>query len=219
MLGYRPGSPHHAKGAEGPDRWATWNKTLLTFHGGSWLANDGILISWLIIKYSLKLTANAPENRPGPKRKRSYSNHPFSGAMLVSGRVLINPYITGYYFILYIKEPTGVLNTAQMECQLKKNWRANTVDAQQKSGMRKQTPAMFLKPLENDEINYHILNLWAGFLLSTVWKTKPLKTNETLYIHAWLLIYTTVVIETESSLLSFKPEIEYCKALNHNHRP
>ena len=31
--------------------------------------------------HSLKLTANAPENRPKPKRKRSYSNHPFSGAM------------------------------------------------------------------------------------------------------------------------------------------
>ena len=29
---------------------------------------------------SLKLTANAPEHRPGPKRKRSYSSHPFSGA-------------------------------------------------------------------------------------------------------------------------------------------
>ncbi len=35
-----------------------------------------------------KLTV-APENRPGPKRKRSYSNHPFSGVnlLLVSGRV------------------------------------------------------------------------------------------------------------------------------------
>ena len=34
-----------------------------------------------------------PESRPGPKRKRSYSNHPFSGAnmvsMLVSGRLVI----------------------------------------------------------------------------------------------------------------------------------
>ena len=30
----------------------------------------------------------APENGPGPKRKGSYSNRPFSGAMLVSGRVL-----------------------------------------------------------------------------------------------------------------------------------
>ena len=30
-----------------------------------------------------------PENRPGPKRKRSYSNHPFSRAMLVSGRVMV----------------------------------------------------------------------------------------------------------------------------------
>ena len=40
---------------------------------------------------SLKLTAKkAPENRPfDPKRKRSYSNHPFSGAkMLASGRVV-----------------------------------------------------------------------------------------------------------------------------------
>ena len=31
---------------------------------------------------------NAPENRLKPKRKRSYSNHPFSGAkMLVSGKL------------------------------------------------------------------------------------------------------------------------------------
>ena len=29
----------------------------------------------------------APENRPKPNRKGSYSNHPFVGAMLVSGRV------------------------------------------------------------------------------------------------------------------------------------
>jgi len=37
---------------------------------------------------SLKLTF-CPENRPGPKRKRSYSNYPFSGvnSLLVSGRV------------------------------------------------------------------------------------------------------------------------------------
>ena len=33
---------------------------------------------------SPKLTANAPET---PKRKRLSSNHPFSGDMLVSGRV------------------------------------------------------------------------------------------------------------------------------------
>ena len=30
----------------------------------------------------------APENRPKPNRKGLYSNHPFSGAMLVSGRVV-----------------------------------------------------------------------------------------------------------------------------------
>ena len=41
--------------------------------------------------HSLKLTAKAPENRPKPKRKGLYSNHPFSGAkMLVSGRVTIS---------------------------------------------------------------------------------------------------------------------------------
>ena len=39
--------------------------------------------------HSLKLTAKAPENRPKPNRKRSSSNHPFSGAkMLNFGRVL-----------------------------------------------------------------------------------------------------------------------------------
>ena len=39
--------------------------------------------------HSLRLTAKAPENRPKPKRKRSSSNHPFSGvnSLLVSGRV------------------------------------------------------------------------------------------------------------------------------------
>ena len=43
--------------------------------------------------YSPKLTANAPENRPGPERKRSSSNHHPSifrcfHLLLVSGRVL-----------------------------------------------------------------------------------------------------------------------------------
>ena len=37
---------------------------------------------------SLKRTAKAPENRPGPKRK-VVSNHQFSGTMLVSGRVRV----------------------------------------------------------------------------------------------------------------------------------
>ena len=35
---------------------------------------------------SLKLTAKAPENGPKPKRKRSSSNHPFSGVLAVSFR-------------------------------------------------------------------------------------------------------------------------------------
>ena len=41
--------------------------------------------------HSLKLTARTSENRTGPNRKGSYSNHSFSGAkMLVSGRVTVN---------------------------------------------------------------------------------------------------------------------------------
>ena len=40
---------------------------------------------------SLKLTAKAPESGPKPKRKQSYSNHPFSGDMLVSERVTLHP--------------------------------------------------------------------------------------------------------------------------------
>ena len=39
---------------------------------------------------TLPKTNIAPENRPGPKRKRSHSNHPFSGAMLVSERVVLD---------------------------------------------------------------------------------------------------------------------------------
>ena len=49
----------------------------------------------------------APENRPKPNRRQSYSNHPFLGAkMLVSGRVRsegwgVNSYkvIQGHYFL------------------------------------------------------------------------------------------------------------------------
>ena len=33
--------------------------------------------------------SKSPENRPGPKRKQSYSNHPFSRAMLVAGRGIL----------------------------------------------------------------------------------------------------------------------------------
>ncbi len=46
--------------------------------------------------HPLKLAANAPENRPKrPKRKRSYSKHPFSGAnlLLVSGVYNFSRYI------------------------------------------------------------------------------------------------------------------------------
>ena len=45
---------------------------------------------------SLKLTAKAPENRPGPKRKGLSSKHPFSGAnlLLVSGRVFKSSFAT-----------------------------------------------------------------------------------------------------------------------------
>ena len=59
---------------------------LLAHHCPSqWLCCFNSFLSWI---HSLKLTAKAPENRPNRKRKRSYSYHPFSGAMLVSGRVI-----------------------------------------------------------------------------------------------------------------------------------
>ena len=43
---------------------------------------------------SLKLTGSQPARRPGPKRKGSSSNHLFSGAFAVSGRVNLssNPF-------------------------------------------------------------------------------------------------------------------------------
>ncbi len=40
---------------------------------------------------SLKLTAQAPENRPGSKRKGSSSKHPFSGAKMLVYRKIISP--------------------------------------------------------------------------------------------------------------------------------
>ncbi len=54
--------------------------------GGDWNPGRGSTSQNI---HSLKLTAKAPENRPKrPKRKRLYSNHPFSGAkMVVSKRV------------------------------------------------------------------------------------------------------------------------------------
>ena len=55
---------------------------------------------------SLKLTYIASENRPKPKRKQSYSNHPFSGAMLVYQRVVSmfqygNPMISMFVFCCF----------------------------------------------------------------------------------------------------------------------
>ncbi len=42
----------------------------------------------------------APENRPGPKRKRSYSNHPFPGATLFSGRVYLKCLLLKKHFVV-----------------------------------------------------------------------------------------------------------------------
>ena len=49
--------------------------------------------------HALILTVR-PENRPGPKRKQSYSNHPFSGvnSLLVSGRVYIFIHVWHVFF-------------------------------------------------------------------------------------------------------------------------
>ena len=40
-------------------------------------ALDGVLFG--LVLHPGKLTAKTHENRPGPERKRPYSNHPFSG--------------------------------------------------------------------------------------------------------------------------------------------
>ena len=54
---------------------------------GWWLLLDGVGPQ---VIHPLKITAKAPENRQNPKRKQSYSNHPFQGLwLLVSGR--LNP--------------------------------------------------------------------------------------------------------------------------------
>ena len=42
--------------------------------------------SWSEMNPSPKLTAKAPEHRPGPKRKRSYSNHPWLQVRAISFR-------------------------------------------------------------------------------------------------------------------------------------
>ena len=44
-----------------------------------------------MVKYPKTNSKFAPQNRPGSKRKRSSSNHQFSGAILVSGRVVVVP--------------------------------------------------------------------------------------------------------------------------------
>ena len=51
---------------------------------------------------SLKLTAKAPENGPKPKRKRSSSNHPFSGVLAVSFQGGYIIWIYNYIIFIYI---------------------------------------------------------------------------------------------------------------------
>ena len=40
--------------------------------------------------YTLTETNIVTEHRPGPKRKQSYSHHPFSGALFVLGSICVN---------------------------------------------------------------------------------------------------------------------------------
>ena len=64
--------------------------------------------------HSLKLTAKAPENRPSQKEISS-SNHWFSGAMLVAGRVYIDQIFIGgrnmnglrMFFLFHVVNPSG----------------------------------------------------------------------------------------------------------------
>ena len=45
------------------------------------------------MRITLPETNIAPENRASQKETSTYSNHPFLGAMLVSGRVMLYSYI------------------------------------------------------------------------------------------------------------------------------
>ncbi len=60
--------------------------------------------------HSLKLIVKAPENRPGPKRKliNSYSNHPFPGAMVVSGSVVAILFYSFLQMFFYIANFFGL---------------------------------------------------------------------------------------------------------------
>ena len=78
-----------------------WPCTKETTTCTAWMVRFVGRVGFLWWLHSLKLTAKAPENRPGPKRKRSYSNHPFSGAMLVSGRVYTKLILIRWIFITF----------------------------------------------------------------------------------------------------------------------
>ena len=83
-------------------------KVIETYSIGDWTCIPVLEFGIAGWKKSLKLTANfAPENRQNPKRKGSYSNHPFSGAkMLVSGRVLLTSILIKLYYFTTPGKPS-----------------------------------------------------------------------------------------------------------------
>ena len=59
----------------------------------------------------MKLTANAPENRPKPNKKGSSSNHPFLGVFAVSFREGSpkKSWDGGFFWLLFCQNPHEVL--------------------------------------------------------------------------------------------------------------
>ena len=70
-----------------------------------WIINGLMSSSWSFSIPSLKLTANAPENRPKPNRKVVFQPSIFRGELLVSGRVLFDS--------LYRKSKKNICNNLQ----------------------------------------------------------------------------------------------------------
>ena len=77
--------------------------------GGPWQ-----LVAFLCWIITLpKTNTKAPENRPGPKRKRSYSNHPCSGVKMLVSRTVLHQFDTKYEVFSLTCHSSGLLSFAK----------------------------------------------------------------------------------------------------------
>ena len=89
--------------------------------------------------HSLKLTAKAPENCPGPKRQGQYSNHTFSGALASSFRegvyIYISIYLSIYLCVCFFHQ---LVNTRFLNHQI---WSTTTTSWPSAAHASAETPA------------------------------------------------------------------------------